>query len=204
MKSADDVTQDVTDDGVDSGTDADSTSEPTWRRRRKPNPLTIVGVVLVLIATACAVVFATLWSSASHDDSLTYSQLRDSALRAAEQGSINLTTLDYRDVQQGLNRWKDSTTGPLHTELNAGGLVSTFNKEEQSAKSVTTGRVLDGVITDLDEHAGTAQALIYMDVTVTAPGSQPTDKRLPLQWQLQLTSSGWKLACLGSCPSSGQ
>jgi Mce-associated membrane protein len=167
------------------------------------NPLVIAGAVLVVVATACAVLFGVLWYSAAHNDSLNYSKMRDDALRAAEQGSINLTTLDYRNVAQGLGRWKDSTTGALYTQLTSGSLVSTFSKQAQQAKTITTGKVLDGVITSLDEHAGQAQALVYVDVTVTAAGGQPTEKRLPLQWQLTLTKSGWKLACYGTC-SSGQ
>lgn len=195
----------ATDSASDGVVDDDVTPETERKRpRRGFNPLVIAGAVLVVVATACAVVFGTLWFTASHDDSLNYSKMRDDALRAAEQGSINLTTLDYRHVAQGLSRWKDSTTGSLYTQLTSGNLVSTFTKEAQSAKSVTTGRVLDGVITNLDEHSGTANALIYMDVTVSAAGSQPSEKRLPLQWQLTLTSSGWKLACLNSCQTPGQ
>jgi Mce-associated membrane protein len=196
-----------TEPDTDTDTDGDvGVAAEDGRRARdgRRNPLVIAGVVLVVVATACAVVFGVLWYTASHDDSLNYSKLRDDALRAAEQGSINLTTLDYRNVQQGLNRWKDSTTGALYGQLTSGSLVTTFSKQAQQAKSITTGKVLDGVITSLDEHAGQAQALVYVDVTVTTAGGQPTEKRLPLQWQLTLTNSGWKLACYGPCSSSGQ
>lgn len=193
-------TESDTDIGTDSAADADETAQ---RRRGGRNPLVIAGVVLVVIVTACAVVFGVLWYTASHDSALNNSRMRDDALRAAEQGSINLTTLDYRNVAQGLNKWKDSTTGTLYTQLTSGSLVRTFSQQAQQARSVTSGKVLDGVITSLDAQKGQAEALVYVDVTVTAAGGQPTEKRLPLQWQLTLTSSGWKLACYQSC-SSGQ
>lgn len=174
------------------------------RTRRRRNPLVLAGALLVVIATACAAVFGVLWFNASHDSSLNFGSMRDDALRAAEQGSINLTTLDYRNVQQGMDRWKQSTTGVLAKQLTTGSLVSQFAKQAQQAKSVTTGKVLDGVVTQLDPHAGSATALVYVDVSVTAAGGQPTEKRLPLLWVLTLTKSGWKLACLNSCSQSGQ
>jgi Mce-associated membrane protein len=173
--------------------------------RRGRNPLVVAGVALVAVAVVCAGVFGGLWLKASHDDSLAFSRMRDDALRAAEQGSINLTTLDYHNVAAGLNRWKASTTGGLYSQLTQGNLVSSFTKQAQQAKSITTGKVLDGVITDLDEHAGKASALIYMDVTVTAGGAKPVEKREPLQWQLTLTGSGWKLSGIaGGTAPAGQ
>ena len=161
----------------------------TWR-----NPLTMAGMVLVLLATAAAVIFGVLWHNAANAGESSVAKSRDDALRAAEQGSINLTTLDYRNVQQGLDRWKQSTTGELYTQLTQGDLVSTFTKQAQQAKSITTGKVLDGVITQLDGNA--AQAIVYMQVTVTAAGGKPTTKLVPLQWNLTDTSSGWKLSGL--------
>lgn len=169
------------------------------------NPLVIAGAALAAVAAVCAAVFGVLWYNAAHSDSLHYSQLRDQALQAAEQGSINLTTLDYRDVQAGLDRWKQSTTGALYQQLTSGNLVSTFTKQAQQVKSVTTGTVLEGVVTDLDEHAGKASALVYMRVTVSAAGAKPTTKFVPLQWNLTLTGSGWKLSGIPqSSSSSGQ
>lgn len=181
------------------GTDA------VTRKGGRRNPLVIAGAALAAVAAVCAAVFGVLWYNAAHSDSLHYSQLRDQALQAAEQGSINLTTLDYHNVQAGLERWKESTTGALYQQLTSGNLVSTFTKQAQQAKSVTTGTVLEGVVTDLDEHAGKASALVYMRVTVSAAGAKSTTKFVPLQWNLTLTGSGWKLSGIPqSSSSSGQ
>src|SRR6266568_2078663 len=116
---------------------------------RNRNPLVVAGAVLVAVGTAPAVIFGVLWHNTATGQALATSRARDDALRAAEQGSINLTTLDYHNVQQGLDRWKQSTTGALYQQLTQGNLVSTFTKQAQQAKSVTTGKVLDGVITQL-------------------------------------------------------
>ena len=179
---------DVTDDLAET-TEIDDT-----RPRRSRNPLVVAGVVLVVVAAAAALVFGLLWHNVSGGRDLATSQARDNALRAAEQGSINLTTLDYRNVAQGLDRWKQSTTGDLLSQLTQGDLVNTFTKQAQQAKSVTTGKVLDGVVTELDGDK--AQAIVYMQVTVQSAGGKPTTKYVPLQWNLTNTSSGWKLSSL--------
>jgi Mce-associated membrane protein len=181
------------------GTGPDGTDQV--ERRRRSNPLVLAGIVLVVIAAICAAVFGYLWFHAAHDDTLAFSTDRDKALQAAEQGSINLTTLDYRNVAQGLDRWKQSTTGDLYTQLTSGSLVSTFTKQAQQGKSVTTGTVVDGAITDLDDHAGKASALVIMRVQVTAAGKS-TQKLVPLQWGLTDTSTGWKLSAVEQ--ASGQ
>lgn len=183
-------------DDVDTDTAGADTAEPAAEPSRRSNrSLVITGWVLVAVAAVCALVFGVLWVNASgNSDAASFSKMRDDALRAAEQGSINLTTLDYRNVQQGLNRWRDSTTGELYSQLTSGNLVSTFTKQAQQAKSITTGKVLDAVITDLDEHAGKASALVYMDVTVSASGGKPSEKRVPLQWDLTLVNGVWKLS----------
>jgi Mce-associated membrane protein len=168
---------------------------------RGRNPLVIAGIVLVVLATAAAVVFGVLWLNVANGRASATAQARDDALREAEQGSINLTTLDYRNIQQGLDRWKQSTTGDLYNQLTQGNLVSSFTKQAQQAKSVTVGKVKDGVITQLDGNA--AQAIVYMEVTVTAGGGKPTTKLVPLQWNLTKTGSGWKLSGLPAGPPSG-
>jgi Mce-associated membrane protein len=201
-----DVTDDLAQTGsIETGgteTDAETGGTETDRTETEPQrrtPLIVAGIVLIALATAAAAVFGVLWLTVSRGHASAISQDRDNALRAAEQGSINLTTLDYRNVAQGLDRWKQSTTGDLLNQLTQGNLVSTFTKQAQQAKSVTTGKVLDGVITEL--AGDKAQAIVYMQVTVSAAGSKPTTKYVPLQWNLTNTKSGWKLSSLPTASS---
>jgi Mce-associated membrane protein len=183
-------------DRAEAATDAEATEAGTTGAAAKSGrkPLVIAGSVLAVVAVACAVVFGVLWHSAASGDSAGVAKMRDQALQAAEQGSLNLTTLDYRNVQQGLDRWKASTTGSLHTQLTSKSLVDSFAKQEQQRKAVSTSKVKDGVITELDAQAGKASALVIMDVTVTEAGGKPTEKLEPLEWNLTLTKSGWKLS----------
>jgi Mce-associated membrane protein len=187
----------------------DEVSEPGTiaGHRLGRDPLTVVGIALALLAVAGAVVFGLLWRSAAGGGSADIAKMRDDALRAAEQGSINLTTLDYRHVAEGLASWRDSTTGSLHTQLTSPKLVQSFTQEEQQRKARSTSKVKDGVITELDANAGKASALVIMDVTVTEAGGKPSEKLEPLEWELTLTKTGWKLSGIPNGqtnPATGQ
>src|ERR1700756_2936803 len=110
-------------DRAEAATDAEAGSTTGADATSGRSPLIIAGSVLAVVAVAAAVVFGVLWHSAASGDSAGVAKMRDEALQAAEQGSLNLTTLDYRNVQQGLDRWKASTTGSLYTQLTSKSLV---------------------------------------------------------------------------------
>ncbi len=175
-----------------------SPAEPANRAR--PNRWTLLALVLVAAALASAGWFGWSWYSAAHDDALSYSRTRDDVLRAGEQAIQNLNTLDYRTAQQGIRVWEDSTTGDLHNQLVSGS--STFLDQIAAAKTVTVAKVLDGAVTELDEHAGKASVIVAVDITVTPETGQPTDKRERLSGQLTRTSTGWKLSAVGQVPVS--
>ena len=161
-------------------------------------PMRLTALVLVILAVIAAIVCGWLWYSSAHDDNLTFSRTRDSALQAAETGAVNFTTLDYKNIQQGLDRWKQSATGDLYTQLTSG--LNTFEQQVQTAKVTTVGKVVDGAVVSLDAHAGNAEAIVLVDVTVTPSTGAPATKRLPLDVTLTNTGSQdspvWKLSKL--------
>lgn len=160
--------------------------------------LRLTSLVLVFVAAVCAVVFGGLWIAAANNNTLSQARARDVALQAAETGAVNFTTLDYRNIQQGLDRWKQSATGNLLTELSSG--LNTFEQQVQQSKVVTTGKVVDGALTSLDLNGGKAEAVVLVDVTVAPSTGQPGTKRLPLDVTLTNTGSSsqpvWKLSNL--------
>ena len=161
-------------------------------------PMRVTALVLVIVAAIAAVTFGILWVTSMNDNNLSFSRTRDSALQAAETGAVNFTTLDYKNIQQGLDRWKQSATGDLYTQLTSG--LNTFEQQVQSAKVTTVGKVVDGAVVSLDQHAGNAEAIVLVDVTVTPSTGSPATKRLPLD--VTLTNTGnqdnpvWKLSKL--------
>jgi Mce-associated membrane protein len=115
-------------------------------------------------------------------------------LRAGEQGIQNMNTLDYRKLD-GLRSWEDSTTGDLHQQIVQG--RSAFQSQVQLAQTVTTAKVLDGAVTELDTRAGKASVIVALQVTVTPAKGQPSTKQSRMLAQLTRTPAGWKLSSLG-------
>jgi len=162
------------------------------------NPLLLAASLLALAAAVCAGWFGSSWYSAAHDSGADLAQARDAALRDGEQAVQNMNTLDYRSVSQGMALWEQSTTGDLHTQLTGG--ASSFEKEVQQAKTVTTAKVLDGAITELDPAQGKASLMVAVQITVTPDGGKATTKQSRMLGQLTRTSAGWKLSALSDAP----
>ncbi|MFF0227346.1 nuclear transport factor 2 family protein [Streptomyces sp. NPDC004629] len=163
--------------------------------------LPALALALVLIAGGFAAWTGWDWYAAAHDDSAGYAAQRDAALAAGEQAVQNLNTLDHRDVERGLDLWESSTTGDLHDQLASG--RKEFAAQVQTAKTVTTARVLSGAVTELDDRAGRARVLVALRVTVKASGAQSTDKDSRLLGELTRTGGRWKLSALGQAPVGG-
>ncbi|WP_222721196.1 hypothetical protein [Actinomadura sp. HBU206391] len=172
-----------------------------WRPAGGSDPLFAVALVTAVIAASCAGWFGLSWYRAAYDDSLRYSQSRDEVLRAGEQAVQNLNTLDYRDVDRGLNTWQESSAGELHQQITQG--REQFEQQVRQAKTISTARVLEGAVTELDDRAGKAGIIIAVQITVTPPTGAPTTKQSRLLGQLTRTSTGWKLTALGQAPIGG-
>jgi Mce-associated membrane protein len=138
------------------------------------------------------------WFEAANDESLSYATARDEALRTGRENIAQLTTLDYHDVDAGIARWLDVSTGPLHDEL-----ARTDDQTRQSLRegaTVSTGKVLDAAISELDQRAGTARMLASVEITVAKQGAAPTSKRNRFVAQLTRTDAGWKLSAIDQVP----
>jgi Mce-associated membrane protein len=162
--------------------------------------LLLSALVLALVAGGAAGWTGWSWWSAAHDDSLRYSQTRDEVLRTAEQAVQNLNTLDYRTAESGIDLWVESTTGTLREQLNQG--RQNFLTQIQKAKTITTAKILEGAVTELDDRAGKASVIVAIELTVTPATGRPTTKRERLAGQLTRTGSTWKLSSIGQVPVS--
>lgn len=163
------------------------------------DPLRASAVVLAVVAAICAAWFGGSWLSAASSDSLAYSRTRDAVLQAAEQGAVNLNTLNYHHARQDLELWLASSTGSLNAGL-AQDLAQEVQVTQQN-KLITTAKILDGAVTRLDPAGGTASVMIALTFTVTVSGATPATKFESELGELTKTSSGWKLSSL--CPTSG-
>ncbi|MQA13946.1 MAG: hypothetical protein GEV09_07140 [Pseudonocardiaceae bacterium] len=162
----------------------------------------VVVAVLAVLASGAAGWYGVSWYRAAHDESLELAMTRDTVLRQARQAAINLTTLDHRNVQAGLDSWEQVSTGPLLEEFrtNRGNYVKTI----QQGKVKTESEVVDGAVAELDTRAGTARVLMGIDVTVTPAEGDPTVSRQRLEMVMQRTGDGWKVSAVAPVgPASG-
>jgi Mce-associated membrane protein len=159
------------------------------------NPVLAAAVLLAVAAAACAGWFGWSWQAAAHSSTLADARARDAVLQDAEQGVLNFNTLNYHNASAGLRLWLDSSTGTLHA-----GLSSNLQQEIQAVqqkKTITTAKILDGAVTQLDTGAGTASVMVAVAVTVTPAKGSPFTERESEVGQLSMTPSGWKLSALG-------
>jgi len=150
---------------------------------------------LAVAAAACAGWFGWSWYSAAHSSALANARARDIVLQDAEQAVLNFNTLNYHQAPAGLQLWLDSSTGTLHSQLAAD--LQEEVKLVQGKKTITTAKILDGAVTQLDITGGTASVMIAVNVTVTPSKGSSFTEREGEVGQLTRTASGWKLSSLG-------
>ncbi|ASY31462.1 MULTISPECIES: nuclear transport factor 2 family protein [unclassified Streptomyces] len=168
---------------------------------RLTRPLLLAALALTLVAGGFAAWAGWSWYGAAHDDGPSYAAARDDALEAGEQAVQNLNTLDHAHFARGLDLWESSTTGDLHSQLVKG--RDAFEEQVRTARTVSTAKVLDGAVTELDERAGKARVMVALRVTVRASGQKTTDKDSRMLGELTRTRGTWKLSALGQAPVGG-
>jgi Mce-associated membrane protein len=149
---------------------------------------------LVVIALIAAGWFGLSWYTAAHDKSLSAGLERDAALRDAQQAALTLNTLDYRHVQDGLTLWEQSATGSLLNQLRAN--RDSYARAITDSATVSNGNVIDAAVASLDEHAGTAQVLIGLDVTSQVDRGDPGCVHRRVHLDMARTGHGWKVSNL--------
>jgi Mce-associated membrane protein len=164
-------------------------------RRNPPRQLLAAAGALTVAAAACAAWFGYSWYSDAHSTALATASARDVVLADAEQGVLNFNTLDYHKAAAGLQLWLESSTGTLHSQL-----AQNLSQEAslvQSKKEITSAKILDGAVTQLNTSAGTATVIVAVTVTVTPATGKPASEKESEVGQLTRTSSGWRLSSLG-------
>lgn len=162
------------------------------------------------VAVIAAGWFGASWYRAAHDESLASGLARDTVLQDAQQATVNLNTLDHRRPSDGLALWEQSATGSLLEEVRAN--RATYARVITDAGTITTARILDGAVAELDERAGTARVLVGVDVTSVRPRGEASCVRRRIQLEMRRTQAVWKVDKLapvgsanpvpGACPTA--
>lgn len=154
----------------------------------------VLTAVLAVLATLSAGWFGVSWYRAAHDESLQLATARDVVLRESQQAAVNLNTLDYQNVEAGLDRWINSSTGQLAKEFRDN--RKSYAEAIRSARTKTEARVLDAAVAELNADAGTARVLLIVDVTATTQQGEPAVNRQRLQLEMTRTEDGWKASAI--------
>lgn len=173
---------------------AATTAEP--RRRADLSWLTPPATIYSALVAAAAV-FAgyalVAWLTAGHDDTAHFAKARDTVLLDARQDIVVLNTLDYRQIDDGLKRWLAASTGNLHQQI--ANVTPADKKDLVNAKKVSSGKVIDAAVTQLDNRAGNATVIATVETTV-APSNGTPPKRNRFSATLARDGGSWKLSDL--------
>lgn len=171
---------------------------------------TVAVAVLVVVAIAVAGWFGVSWYRAVHDPFLSKGMARDAVLQDARQAMINLNTIDYQRVQDGLTLWEQSATGPLLDQLRTN--RESYAKAITESATVSSAKLLDAAVASLDGRAGTALVFAGVDVTSQLEQSNPGCVHRRVRLEMVRVGADWKVGALepvgetysevGPCPPS--
>jgi Mce-associated membrane protein len=165
----------------------------------------VVVAMLAVVAFAVTGWFGMSWYRAARDASFDRGMARDAVLQDARQAMVNLNTIDYRRVQDGLTLWEQSAAGSLLGEMRTN--RGNYERAIIDSKTATTARILDGAVVVLDEGSGTAQVLVGVDVTSQFDDGAANCVRRRIQLDMRRDGDAWKidkLAPIGAAnPMSG-
>jgi Mce-associated membrane protein len=160
----------------------------SWLKR----PATICTALVAAAAIFAGYALVT-WMSAGNDDTAHFAKARDAVLLDARQDIVVLNQLDYHNIDGGLKRWLDATTGDLHAQL--ANVSPADRKDISTAKKVSSGKVIDAAVTELDNRAGTATVIATVETTVSPSNGAPP-KRNRFKASMARVAGSWKLSAL--------
>jgi Mce-associated membrane protein len=164
-------------DGADGADDAQSGAKkrvPEWVSRiRKP-----IGVAVAIVV---ALLGAAGWSGFRlHQDHQVQAQ-RNLYVQVARQTAINLTTINYSEVDADIKRVLDSATGDFHEEFQ--NRSQPFVEVVKKVQSKTEGTIAEAGL--LNYTKDQAQVLVAISVK-TSMAAAPPDQE-PRRWRMRLT-----------------
>lgn len=153
-------------------------------------------LLIVLLGLVIAALGIGAWALTERDDSYAMAEERDVVLVEASAAVEALNTLDHRDVPAGIERWRSVSTGTLADQLADVGEEEMQLLAEQ--QSISTGRVVDAAVLDLDAETATVLAAVEVTVVDDSEGGsdEPEVKRNRFSAQLEKVDGEWKLASL--------
>ena len=163
----------------------------------RPLPLLVVLTVLALAAAVAGGIY--LWNG-RYSATADAATQRDQAVDAAEQIVVNINTIHPQTVDQDLQKAQDSLADPMLSQYNQ--IRAKFADGLKAQQADITVTPAGAALTTLDADAGTASAIVAINVTASSAKTQPTQKQQLFQVEMLRTPAGWKAT--KAAPSTGQ
>jgi Mce-associated membrane protein len=164
-------------DADDAEGDADRATEkrvPAWVSRI-PTPIAVVVAIIVALLGVGGWLGFRL-----HQDDQVRAQ-RSLYVQVARQTAINLTTINYTEVDADIKRVLDSSTGDFHDEFQ--NRSQPFVEVVKKVQSKTEGTIAEaGLISYTKDQA---QVLVAISVKTTMAAAPPDQE--PRRWRMRLT-----------------
>ncbi|KAB2807163.1 hypothetical protein ACIRN4_12390 [Pimelobacter simplex] len=150
----------------------------------------------VLAAVVLVVGLVSWWRAGDHDAAdVERAQLRDTVLITARSHIETMNTLDFNDIDGGLDKWEDVSTGTLKDQIAATDAETRKLMAERGM--ISTGKVTDAAVVDLTPSTATVIASVETTVVDSAkPDQAPTVKRNRMAADLVKVGGRWLLEAL--------
>lgn len=168
---------------------------PAFPRRRMPLVpilLAAVGVLLVLVVLLGLMAFAPRISPIkSSATKLAVAAQEEQAIEAvARRFARNFVTIDYRSIDEDLDRMSADATGNFQDQLDR--TIRAIGEEFEKRKARSTGRALDSAV--LSHEGGTALVQVLLRRTKENVGTKgPETGNQIVNVSLVRTDEGWKV-----------
>ncbi|NKY88289.1 hypothetical protein [Nocardia veterana] len=186
---------------ADAGRDTDSEQtvklpQPAAAERERSGSATLrtvvtsVAAVWLVAALVLAAWFGTGWVRAMWFTDGPRADARDTALDAARQAAINLTSMNPGDVEGSIATMRSSMTGDMLTQLNEN--HDRIKDAAEKSKTKIDSKVLGAALSSLDSERDKASAIVVLKLTQTAPNVPVQSFRAT--WTLDMKKDGdtWK------------
>lgn len=152
--------------------------------------VTSVAAVWLILAVVAAAWFGVGWVRAGFFTDAPRAAARDSALDAARQAALNLTSMNPDDIEGSMKLMESSMTGQMLDEFNQN--HDRIKQTAEQAKTRLDSQVLGASLSTLDSERDKAAAIVVVKQTQTAPNTPVQSFRAT--WTLDMTKVGgtWK------------